>query len=835
MFTLEGDPAPSVTQDTSYNGKILYNSTTQKLEIAEGLPAGMYPVVLTASNGISPAAAHIFMLTVSADSLTTLFEGGNGQNGVMFDMEVIGNVPITVDSFDINLLKLPETTCTVSVFYRAGGYAGHETNASEWTFLGSQTDVPGAGNNLPTPLAVGGFSLQPGIRYGFYFVVSGTYSSFIYTDKPAGTVYSDDHLKIISGIGRGEPNFSGNIYSDRAWNGTVYYTPYSGDATLSNLTVGGATLNEAFSPDTTAYTAATRNTSVTLGASVNNPNATMTLQAGTGTPFAWDGSASIQNLNVGVNVFTITVFAKDGITEKTYTLTVTRNIAPTLTGSMSMNLTPGYSAVSTAAYTLTGTPEPSVTQDTTYGGRIVWNNATKKLDIAAGLAVGSYPVVLTASNGISPAATLTFTLTVGAQGALTTIFKSDNRYAGNMFDMEVVGAYPILINSFDVNLTSYNGNTTCTVRVYYREGGYAGHESNASAWTLVGSQSGITPAGTDQPTPLNVGGVTLQPGIRCGFYVTVSDYSATGCQMQYTDMPVGTEYSDGILKIIAGNGRGNPDFTGNLYSGRMWNGTVHYTAITQNASISGPAELTLSEGYASAPTAAFELKGIPAPTVTQDKTYGGKIVWNNTTKKLDIAAGLAPGTYPVKLTADNGVSSASMTFTLTILPKAGLSRNLTGITPPAAITGLANGTARTIDALGLPLTAALMTDAGSEVGSVTWDLTSCAYTPSVKTAQTFTATGTVTLPLNVANPNRIPLTVTVSVTVNAAPAVSAASTTASASAPTGSTVSGSTSAASVPAMGSGGSALPFVAVMTMLAAAGGVITIAVRRRDRKVK
>jgi len=44
----------------------------------------------------------------------------------------------------------------------------------------------------------------------------------------------------------------------------------------------------------------------------------------------------------------------------------------------------------------------------------------KKLDIAAGLAVGSYSVVLTASNGTTPYATLNFTVTV-TQGKTVTL------------------------------------------------------------------------------------------------------------------------------------------------------------------------------------------------------------------------------------------------------------------------------------------------------------------------------------------------------------------------------------------------------------------------------
>jgi hypothetical protein len=76
-----------------------------------------------------------------------------------------------------------------------------------------------------------------------------------------------------------------------------------------------------------------------------------------------------------------------------------------------MTLYVGYAATSTEAYTVKGA---GATVTKTGNSKITWNKSTKKLDIAAGLAEGTYPVKLKASNGTSPDAELTFTLTVGA-------------------------------------------------------------------------------------------------------------------------------------------------------------------------------------------------------------------------------------------------------------------------------------------------------------------------------------------------------------------------------------------------------------------------------------
>ncbi|MCL2167191.1 MAG: InlB B-repeat-containing protein, partial [Clostridiales bacterium] len=94
--------------------------------------------------------------------------------------------------------------------------------------------------------------------------------------------------------------------------------------------------------------------------------------------------------------------------------------APTISGSMAMSLTEGYEATSTEAYIITGTG--TVTMEKTSGDpAITWNNITKRLDIAAGLPVGSYLVELKASNGTAPDATLTFTLTITAASTAPTI------------------------------------------------------------------------------------------------------------------------------------------------------------------------------------------------------------------------------------------------------------------------------------------------------------------------------------------------------------------------------------------------------------------------------
>ena len=91
---------------------------------------------------------------------------------------------------------------------------------------------------------------------------------------------------------------------------------------------------------------------------------------------------------------------------------------------------------------------------------------------------------------------------------------------------------------------------------------------------------------------------------------------------------------------------------------------------------------------------------------------------------------------------------------------------LTGIINPADISGIRNGTEKTVAGLRLPGAVTISTNSGNMNAAVTWDVASSAYDPSLKTPQTFVVNGRVALPGGVTNPNNIPLIATVRVTVN---------------------------------------------------------------------
>ncbi|MFD0715815.1 S-layer homology domain-containing protein [Paenibacillus sp. GCM10027626] len=134
--------------------------------------------------------------------------------------------------------------------------------------------------------------------------------------------------------GKGTDYAPGVVFSMGKEDVVLYAKWKSGNANLSSLTLSGVTLNPAFAPETTAYTANVANsvgsTTVTLAAA-DAANAAVTASvynngAVTSGPHSLtDGAASPSlPLSVGGNTIQLIVTAQDGTT-KTYAVTVTRD------------------------------------------------------------------------------------------------------------------------------------------------------------------------------------------------------------------------------------------------------------------------------------------------------------------------------------------------------------------------------------------------------------------------------------------------------------------------------------------------------------------------------
>ncbi len=164
-------------------------------------------------------------------------------------------------------------------------------------------------------------------------------------------------------------------------------------------------------------------------------------------------------------------------------------------------------------------------------------------------------------------------------GSLTTLFASNNGFAGNMFD--ITPSLDMYITAVDINCT--NAGTTATIDVWYKVGTSLGFETNAAAWTYLGSSVGIS-NGQDIPTFMDLAnnGVLFQSGVTYGIYIDLTSYSAQ--TFKYTNGPTGgNTYSNADLSLLTNAGKGS-GFSGGTFQVRDWNGTIYYQSALPSVS-----------------------------------------------------------------------------------------------------------------------------------------------------------------------------------------------------------------------------------------------------------
>jgi len=162
-----------------------------------------------------------------------------------------------------------------------------------------------------------------------------------------------------------------------------------------------------------------------------------------------------------------------------------------------------------------------------------------------------------------------------ATGSLSTNVTTDGGCEGAFFDVTAL-AEDIYITGFEIVLV---GNAD--VHVYYKAGTYAGSETNAGAWTLLGVQNMTGGSGFIQDLfPLNVGGVTIPTGQTYGFLIWLPDRvgSNTRAIRYRIDTPLSVNNAD--IRINAGSG----SCSGSVFdpfdgfsNDRLFRGTVFYT------------------------------------------------------------------------------------------------------------------------------------------------------------------------------------------------------------------------------------------------------------------
>jgi hypothetical protein len=319
-----------------------------------------------------------------------------------------------------------------------------------------------------------------------------------------------------------------------------------------------------------------------------NKTTTRSLQSA-GTTGATVSGNTFNATAAGTAVITATV--ENGATAATdytkdFNITVAAAVigAPGITGPTAISLTTGYAATSTGAYTVTGDPAPEVTK-ASGNGKIIWNDSTKKLDIAAGLTAGKYEAILKASSTGKPDATLTFTLTVSdaaaATGPMSNFTKTKSYTSGMFSDVNENQWYgynqqKVIANAYEYGLMQGSGNTfspggnmtlaeavTIAARVHDIYSGGNGEFTQGSPWYQVyvdyAISKGIINIGAF--TDFNKGASRAEMAFIFASALPESEFTSQNTVNSLPDVNSGTSYYSSILLlykagVVAGNDSG---------------------------------------------------------------------------------------------------------------------------------------------------------------------------------------------------------------------------------------------------------------------------------------
>jgi len=614
----------------------------------------------------------------SGSSSTALGSGFNHPTGVAVD----GGGNIYIADYLNGAVKVirPGTSTPVTV---GSGFAYPESVAVD--AFGDVYLSESGGAAVKEVMPAGGFYLNTALPRGLSFnVTTGVISGTPAVASPA-TNY------IVSAY-----NTSGSTQA------TVNIKVLSTNADLTSLHPSRGPVTPAFVAGTTSYTINVVNgaSSMTFAPVTADANATLTIN-GISNPSGVT-SAPV-SLNVGSNVINIVVTAQDGVTTKTYTITVTRaassvatlsNLVPSA-GSLYPIFSPGSTGytetVTHATATMTVTPtttDPTATV-TVNGTAVTSGTASASLPLTVG--TNNINIVVTAQDGTT---TQTYTITV---------LRPSNNASLSALHLNAGTLSP----TFSPATTSYTENVVNGV-----------------------SSISITPSLSDNNASLTINGAEAVSGDNNG--------------------PYGLNVGPNTFTIVV---TAQDDATQKTYT------IVVNRAASSNASLSALhfSAGVLSPAFSSTTTSYTEsvVNGVSSVTVTPTTfDVNSRVTINGVRDTTGVASGpfslnVGPNVFTVVVTAQDGVTQKTYTTTITRAPSA--NANLSAL----------HFSAGTLSPAFSPNTLSYTSSVVNGVGSVTVTPTTADATATVTVNGTAVASGTATAPIHVAvGPNTFTIAVT---------------------------------------------------------------------------
>jgi protein involved in polysaccharide export with SLBB domain len=286
---------------------------------------------------------------------------------------------------------------------------------------------------------------------------------------------------------------------------------------------------------------------------------------------------------------------------------------------------------------------------------------------------GLYNVVFTASNGISPNATLNYALTVKQPIAFTSS-------ASTTFTTGTAGSFAVTTTGYPeptfgetgalpsgVTFTD-NGNGTASLAGTPAAGSGGSYSITINATNGSSNPSQSFTLIVDQaPAITSAGNTAFVAGTAGTFSVTASGYPAPTYSVTAGTLPTGvTLTSTGLLSGTPAAGTGSTYPITITAANGTTNATQSFTlTVDQAPAISSASGTTFTVGASG--SFSVTASGYPAPTYS---VTGGTLPSGVTLTSAGLLSGTPAagtgGTYPITITAANGTTNATQSFTLTV-------------------------------------------------------------------------------------------------------------------------------------------------------------------------
>lgn len=374
-----------------------------------------------------------------------------------------------------------------------------------------------------------------------------------------------------------------------------------------------------------------------------------------GTPAA--GSGGVYNL-------TLTASNSLGATTEPFVLTVDQ--APLITSLTSASFSVGSSGNFTV--TATGYPNPTFSEAGALPAGVTFSASGVLSGTPAAGSANTYNLTLTASNGVSPNATQSFTLTVGQPPQITTA-------ASTTFTTGTAGSFQVQASGYPSPTFTYTGSlpSGVTMSSSGRLSGTPAAGSGGPYTINITAADGFSPDATqsftltvdDAPHLTSNPSTTFTAGTTGTFQFTATGYPAPTFT-ETGNLPAGVSLStSGILSGTPATGSGGVyPITVTAGNGVSPNATQTFT-LTVDEAPSMAADATVTVTNSAALDYQVVANGYPVPTFSETGGLPNGITFSSS----GLLSGTAPattGTYPITVKAKNAYGTATQQLTLTV-------------------------------------------------------------------------------------------------------------------------------------------------------------------------